>query len=101
MCSSDLQGGGRALRPAGVALALRRRERFTSALEDAGVPDEYTTLSWVDLEQAVELALGFAGSSGETIPPEVSRNLEPLRSLVSYGDRDGNVASSFVFVGIE
>jgi hypothetical protein len=35
------------------------------------------------------------------VPPEVSRNLEPLRSLVAYGDKDGNLVKSLVFVGIE
>ena len=45
--------------------------------------------------------MGFASVSGESVTPEVSRNLEPLRSLVAYGEKDGNMVKSFAFVGIE
>jgi hypothetical protein len=80
---------------------LADSDRFKDALGAAGAPDEYTGLAWVDLGEAVELALGYASSSGERVPPEVSRNLEPLRSLVAFGEENGNVASSLVFVEIE
>jgi hypothetical protein len=80
---------------------LADNERYTDALEAAGAPDEYTGLAWVDLQEAVRFFIGLAGTSGEQIPPEVERNLKPLRSLVAYGEQDGNIASSLVFVGIE
>jgi Protein of unknown function (DUF3352) len=80
---------------------LADADRFKEALDAAGVPDQYTGLFYVDLAEAIELAMGFASTSGETIPPEVSRNLEPLRSLVAYGDKDGELGKSLLFVEIE
>ena len=80
---------------------LADTDRYKDALEAAGVPDQYTGLFYVDLAEAVELAVGFASTSGENIPPEVSRNLEPLRSLVAFGEKDGSLAKSLVFIEIE
>ena len=76
-------------------------DRYKDALETAGAPDEYTGLAWIDLKETIDLIMGFASISGETVPPEVSRNLEPLRSLVAYGEKDGNLVKSLAFVGIE
>ena len=80
---------------------LADTDRYKDALETAGAPDQYTGLAWVDLEETIDLIMGFASVSGDSMPPEVSRNLEPLRSLVAYGDKDGNLVQSLVFVGIE
>jgi hypothetical protein len=80
---------------------LADTDRYKDALETAGAPDQYTSLAWIDLKETIDLIMGFASLSGESVPPEVSRNLEPLRSLVAYGEKDGNMAKSFAFVGIE
>jgi Protein of unknown function (DUF3352) len=80
---------------------LAESDRYKDALETAGAPDEYTGLAWIDLKETIDLIMGFASISGETVPPEVSRNLEPLRSLVAYGEKDGNLVKSLAFVGIE
>jgi hypothetical protein len=85
-----------ALRESGDKLA--DTDRFKDALEAAETPDEYTGLAWIDLAEAIELALGYAGLAGEDVPPEVSRNVEPLRSLVVHGTKDGNLASTLVFL---
>ena len=80
---------------------LADTDRYKDALETAGAPNQYTGLAWMDLEETLDLIMGFASISGESVPPEVSRNLEPLRSVVAYGDKDGNLVKSLVFVGIE
>lgn len=80
---------------------LSDTDRYKEALEAAGVPDEYTGLVYVDLAEAIKLAMGFATSSGEAIPAEVSRNLAPLRSLVAYGEKDGELGKALLFVEIE
>jgi hypothetical protein len=80
---------------------LADTDRYKDALETAGAPDQYTGLAWIDLKETIDLIMGFASVSGESVPPEVSRNLEPLRSLVAYGEKDGNLVKSLVFVGIE
>jgi Protein of unknown function (DUF3352) len=85
----------------GSSETLADTDRYKDALETAGVPDQYTGLAWVDLKETIDLIMGFASASGESVPPEVSRNLEPLRSLVAYGEKDGNLVKSLVFVGIE
>ena len=78
-------------------------ERFKDALETAGVPDRYTGLAYVDLAETLGLIqayLTFTDSSKQ-LPPAVARNLEPLRSLVAWGTRDGDVASARAFLGID
>lgn len=80
---------------------LTDTDRYKDALETADAPDQYTGLAWIDLKETIDLIMGFASVSGESVPPEVSRNLEPLRSLVAYGEKDGNLVKSLVFVGIE
>jgi hypothetical protein len=75
-------------------------DRYKDALATAGAPDEYTGLAYVDLAEAVELLLGYAAVADEDVPDELRRNLEPLRSLVAYGEEDGNVASQLVFLEI-
>jgi hypothetical protein len=78
-------------------------DRYKAALETAGAPDEYTGLTYVDLAETIELVLGYLNFAGESeqLPPEVTRNLEPLKSLVAWGTLDGDVASALVFVEID
>ena len=80
---------------------LADSDRFKEALDAAGVADEYTGLLYADLAEAVELALGYAGAAEEDVPAEVRRNLEPLRSLVVSGEKDGDLATSLTFLEIE
>lgn len=80
---------------------LADTERYKEALAAADTPDQYTGLLYVDLAQTIETIMGFAAVSGETVPPEISRNLEPLRSLVAYGSKDGDLATSLLFVEIQ
>ena len=80
---------------------LADSDRFKQALEAADTPDEYTGLLYTNLSEAIELALNWAGAADEDLPPEVSRNLEPLRSLVVWGAQDGNLATSLLFLEIE
>lgn len=91
---ADLEGSGG---------KLADSDRYKAALETAGVPDEYTGLTYVDLAETIELVLGYMNFAGESeqVPPEVRRNLEPLKSLVLWGTLDGNVASALAFVEID
>lgn len=79
---------------------LADSDRFKQALDAAGAPDEYTGLLYTDLAEAVELAMGYADAAESNVPPVVSRSLEPLRSLVVYGEKDGDLASSLIFLEI-
>jgi Protein of unknown function (DUF3352) len=73
-------------------------EAFKEATQVAGMPAETTGFLYVDLAKAVPAALGLMGMSMSHPPePAVESNLEPLHSLVLYGERDGDVAK---FVGL-
>lgn len=85
----------------GAGEKLADTDRYKDALDAAGAPDQYTGLLWVDLQETIDLIMGFAAASGETVPAEVSRNLEPLRSVVAYGEKDGDLGKALLFVGIE
>ena len=67
-------------------------EAFKDATEAAGMPSETTGFLYVDLDQALPTVFGLLGFAGEAPPDSVQRNVEPLQSLVLYGQRDGDVA---------
>jgi hypothetical protein len=81
---SDLREGGSSLADA---------EAFKDATEAAGMPDETTGFLYVDFDQAVPTLLGLAGlGTGQPVSAQAQANLEPLQSLVLYGERDDDVA---------
>jgi hypothetical protein len=74
---------------------------FQAAKEAAGMPDETTGFFYVDLGKAVQLIGDYAQLAGDAIPSDVSENLEPLRSLLAYGAREGDAITFTGFLGIE
>jgi Protein of unknown function (DUF3352) len=79
---------------------LSDSEAFDDALDAAGVPDETHGFGYVDLEKAVPLFLGFA-EAGDAATGEARAYVDPLQSLVFYGDQDEETASFTLFVGVE
>jgi hypothetical protein len=75
-------------------------DRFQGALDDAGMPDETTGFAYVDLKSTIPYVLDFLGS-GEDVPEEVDRNLEPLDQVVTYSTRDGNTIEFTGFLSID
>lgn len=63
---------------------------FGTAKDAAGLGDETAGFLYVDLERTASLIGGFAGAAGEEVPPELERNLRPLKSLVTHATRDGD-----------
>jgi hypothetical protein len=80
---------------------LPDNQTFKDALEAADAPDTYTGLAWIDLAEAMELILGLADTAEEDIPPEIRRNLDPLRSFLAYGTADADSAEVRAFLGID
>jgi hypothetical protein len=80
---------------------LSDSEAFDDALDSAGVPDETQGFGYLDLESVVPLWLGLGALSGEEIEPEAQAFIDPLQSLVFYGDSDDETASFTVFLGVE
>ena len=85
--------------PAGRAWKTTRLSRTRAG--SAGLPDENGGFVWLDLEDGLPLVLGFADLSDEEIPPQLRRNLEPLRWLVAWADRDGRTSTAELFLAID
>jgi len=78
-----------------VADSLADSDRYQDALEAAKVPEQYTGLAYVDLTKVAALIAAYSDS------PEVRRNLEPLRSLVVFGSKEGDFVSARAFLEID
>lgn len=68
-------------------------EGFKAALEAADMPAETTGFVYVNLAEAIPAVLGFAGAGGADVPDLTRSNLEPLQSLVLYGNTDGDLTT--------
>ncbi|MEO8290785.1 MAG: DUF3352 domain-containing protein [Gaiellaceae bacterium] len=80
---------------------LADSEAFKEALSEAGTPDETTGFVYVNLTEALPAVLGLLGAGGLDVPAWVSANLEPLQSLVLWGERDGDLATFTGFLSIQ
>jgi hypothetical protein len=76
-------------------------EAYKDAVQAAGMPGETAGLLWIDLAKAVPMILGFADASDEPVPRDVRGNLEPLKSLLVWGDADGRTSSFSAFLQID
>ncbi len=59
---------------------------FRDAREAAGAGDDAQVFGYVDLEQVLALLTMVAAFADEEIPAEVRANLEPLESVLAWGD---------------
>ena len=66
--------------------SLEDDERFRDAREAAGVGDDAQVYAYLDLNGLLDLYRTVSAFSDEELPPEVEANLEPLESLVAWGD---------------
>lgn len=76
-------------------------DAYKDALKAGGAPEQYTSLLYVDLQDAIDLIVGYAAVKGEPVPAKVSRNLAPLKTLVAYGAKDGGVVRAQAFLQID
>jgi hypothetical protein len=75
---------------------------FKQAGEDADLPDETFGFLYLDFDQLGALIEGIAPFTGEDeIPPEVSRNLEPLGALVLHSSGKPEDLKLSAFLSIE
>ena len=70
---------------------------FEDAKKASGLPDDNNFL-FVDVQDLLPVVDGLAQLAGEQIPPGVEKNLKPLRSVLVYGSRDGDVESGVVYL---
>jgi Protein of unknown function (DUF3352) len=76
-------------------------ESFEQAQAAADMPEKTAGFLWVDVAEAVPIIIGLARAVEDPIPAEVRANLEPLKSLVLWGDSEGRTTSYSAFVGID
>ncbi len=74
---------------------------FKEAKSAAGMPDSTGGLFFVDLKDALPLIEGFAGLSGHDLPPKVSDNLRPLRSLIAWSEGQNDERTFDAFLEIK
>ena len=74
---------------------------FIEAAAAAGLPDSNGGFFYVDLKNAIPLIEGFAGLAGTKVPPEVSENVRPLRSFLSWSTGSGTSRTFDAFLEIK
>jgi hypothetical protein len=74
---------------------------FKEAKDAAGMPDSSGGIFYIDLKDAIPLVEGFASMSGQKIPSNVSDNLKPLRSLLSWSSGGNDDRTFDVFLEIK
>ena len=74
---------------------------FKEAKSAAGMPDSTGGLFYVDLKNALPLIEGFAGLSGNNLPPKVTDNLRPLRSLIAWSEGQNGERTFHAFLEIK
>lgn len=94
---SDSQNAVTELRAKGDKL-IQDDSVFSQAKDGAGLPDASEGFLYVNLKDAVPAAEGLAQLANQTIPQEVENNLRPLRSLLVFGARDGDLQSFVAYL---
>lgn len=76
-------------------------ELYQSAREGADAEGGTIGFVYGNLEEGLPYVLDFAEEEGETIPPEVRANIEPLKSFLFSSTQDGNRFELSGFLSIE
>jgi hypothetical protein len=71
---------------------------FKEAKDGAGMPDASEGFLFVNLKDAVPAVQGLAQLANQTVPESIMANLRPLRSLLVYGSRDGDVQNVVLYL---
>ena len=74
---------------------------FKEAVDAAGLPDSNGGFFYFDLKNTIPLIEGFAGLAGQQIPAQVSENLRPLRSFLSWSAGSGDSRTFDAFLEIK
>jgi hypothetical protein len=74
---------------------------FKDAKAAAGMPDSTGGFVYVNLKDTIPMIETLAGLGGSKVPPDVSANLDPLRSLLAWGAGSGDTRTFDVFLEIK
>jgi hypothetical protein len=69
-------------------------------LKVPGLPDKTNGFLYIDVEHALPAVRAFAKLANQKVPTQVDANLKPLKTLVAYGTRDGDVQSIFAIMQV-
>jgi hypothetical protein len=69
-------------------------------LKVPGLPDKTNGFLYIDVEHALPAVRAFAKLANQKVPAQVDANLKPLKTLVLYGTRDGDVQSIFAVLQV-
>jgi hypothetical protein len=67
-------------------------------LKVPGLPDKTNGFLYIDVEHVLPAARIFAKLANQKVPAEVDASLKPLKTLVAYGTRDGDIQSVFALL---
>ncbi len=71
---------------------------FKQAAQKAGMPDGNQGFVFLNMKDALPMIEGIAQLAGQPLPASIDDNLRPLRSILLYGTRDGDVQDLVVSV---
>jgi hypothetical protein len=69
-------------------------------LKVPGLPEKTNGFLYIDVEHALPAVRAFAKLANQKVPAQVDANLKPLKTLVIYGTRDGDVQSIFAVLQV-
>jgi hypothetical protein len=71
---------------------------FKDAKDGAGMSDNTPAFVYLDIKDALPALSGITQLANQSLPPEVENNLRPLKSLLIFGSRDGDLQSFVAYV---
>jgi hypothetical protein len=74
---------------------------YKEALDASSAPDKTSGFIYTNLKVSLPLIFGLADGAGDSVPPEVSANVKPLRSAILYQTQDGDRSTVSGFVTIK
>lgn len=69
-------------------------------LKVPGLPEKTNGFLYIDVEHALPAVRAFAKLANQTVPAQIDANLKPLKTLVIYGTREGDVQSIFALLQV-
>jgi hypothetical protein len=78
----------------GPSSKLTDDSTFKNAADAAGLPDGNQGFLYLDLKDTLPMVEGIATLASQQLPPSVETNLAPLKTLLAYADREGQVQSA-------
>lgn len=80
---------------------LSESEAYKNAVQAAEMPAETAGFLWIDVFPTLTMIVGLSDATDGPVPPDLLVNLEPLKSVLVWGDADGRTSSFSAFLAID